>query len=213
MAKIKKREMNMVKVKSRSRNISFDQASIFKNHGISNIALGAAAGCVIGVAAALFLTPKDRRHKFTQGLDSIYNSITDVADEYTHKVMDKGQKAYQTAKDSAEDLYSATSQIFTGTAKHSNRYLLLGILGAGLLGASTVYALSQTVMPEAHTFANRWKTSKWSDMAKLIVDTVSNKLHEGEEALSEVEHHHPIQNVLDWATTGFNIWQTIKKGR
>jgi len=203
--------INMIKSpKTRKKSSHHQLSSLPKlpkfDENISNIAIGAAAGCILGVAAALLLTPKYKGHKLTRNLDAIYDS----AEEYAHEAFDKGQKIYNNAVDSAENLYEAASNVFSKNSKNWNRNLVLGILGAGLLGASAVFAISHQTDHDHQSFADRWKTSKWSDMAKLVVDTVSNKLHDEE---SEHEHHNPIQNALDWAATGLNIWQQIKARR
>lgn len=204
----------MTKVKTRTRrsthDSSHDQLPFFNDH-ISPVVLGAAAGCVIGAAAAFFLAPKQKRHKFTQGIDDIYDQITDAAEDYGHEALEKGRNAYNLARDSAGNICSAASQIFSKAGKNTNRNLILGLIGAGLLGASTVYALSQNSSVE-ESFADRWKTSKWSEIAKLFVDTVSEKLH-GDESDVHEEHHNPVQNVIDWAAIGLNLWQEIKKRR
>lgn len=201
----------MIKPKARHRKSSHHELP-FSNDTISHIALGAAAGCAIGAIAALLLTPKHKGHKFTRGLDDLYDHVTDAAGDYAHTALDKSQKLYNSAKGSAEDIYSAASNAFSKAGKSSNRNLILGIVGAGLLGASAVYALSQQFGDDHETLAEKWKTSKWSDMAKFVVDTVSHKLHDEEEEDHD-EHHNPVQNVLDWAAVGMNIWQQIKKRR
>jgi gas vesicle protein len=206
MAKIKRREIS---TKSHSKRSLPNQVP-FVNHTSSYIVLGAAAGCALGAAAAYFLNAEPKRHKFTQKLDEIYDSISGIADEYSHDAIDKGQKVYQAAKDSAETICSTASKVFCGD--HANRNIILGVLGAGLLGASAVYALNQNAMSSRSTFMDKWSLKKWPEMAKFVVDAVSNKIHNGEEhAISELPHS--IQNALDWAMTGLNLWQEIKKRR
>ena len=199
----------MVKTKAkvtRRRVVHHHEELPFLSNGMSTIAIGAAAGCVIGAAAALLLAPKPKRHRFTQGLDNIYDHISDTAQGYASGAYEKGQTAFQGAKESAENLCSAACDVLAGGGK--NRNLVLGILGAGLLGASAIYMMSQK---SSDSLSERWGASKWSDMAKFVVDVVSDKL-QGEEA-----HHHgghnPINHVLDWAMTGLNLWQEIKKRR
>lgn len=182
----------------------------FLNNGVSHVALGAAAGCMLGAAAALFLVPKPKRHKLTQGLDALYDQFTGTAEDYAHDVLEKGQKAYKAAKDSAGDICATASQFFSNAGKNSNRNLILGIIGAGLLGASAVYAISQKTSHGRESFADRWGTAKWSEMAKYVIDTVSDKLQGSDESS---ESHHPIANIVDWASMGLNLWQEIKKRR
>lgn len=196
----------MVKIKTRNRKPSHHQLQI-SNNTMSHIAIGAAAGCVIGAAAALFLVPKKKGYHLTEELESLYDQFSDTAGEYAHGALEKGQKAYKTAKNSAGNICSAASHIFSKPGNNSNRNLILGIIGAGVLGASAVYALTQE-SNHGKSFMDKWKTSKWSEMAELVVDTVSSKLNDGES-----NAHHPIQNVMDWAVTGLNLWQEIKKRR
>lgn len=222
----------MLKIKARSKRPSSHHQSSYKrpsshhnsykrpsrpisylNDHTTQIAIGAAAGCVLGAVAALFLAPKKAKHRFTQELDNLYDHVSDVAEEYAHDALEKGQHAYQTAKNSAENIYSAASQIFSKGGKISNRNLLLGIVGAGLLGASAVYAYAQRSSGTHESFADKWKSSKWSEMASNLVDAVSSKLHEGAGSFATDEHPHPIQNVLDLAAVGLNLWQEIKKRR
>ena len=191
---------------SRGHHLPFD-------NGTSRIVIGAAAGCLIGATAALLLAPKQARHKFTQGLDNIYDQVTSLAEEYSNHAMDTGHKATQAVKDSAESICSAASNIFSRTGKNSNRNLILGIVGAGLLGASAVYALTQKPFHTNGSFASTWGTSKWRDLAKNMVDVVSSKLHEDEETHGHEGHDNPIKNVFDWAVVGLNFWQELKKRR
>lgn len=211
MAKTKKREMTRAKVKARHRRVSHDELP-FLNNTASHIFLGAAAGCAVGAVAALFLAPKPKRHKFTQGIDELYDQVTGAADEYGHDALEKGKNAYKAARDSAENIYTAASHAFAKAGKVPSRNLILGVIGAGLLGAAAVYALSQK-SEDNEGFLDKWKTSKWSDMAKLVVDSVSNKLHGDEDAEINEEDHSPFQNIIDWAAVGLNLWQEIKKRR
>ncbi len=202
----------MRKVKSRShahshsRKPNHHELPLSKNT-MTHIALGAAAGCAIGAVAAILIAPKQRKHKFTQKLDEFYDHVTDTAEDYAHDALDKGQKAYQACRDAAGNIYSAAS----GTlAKNSNRNIVLGAICAGLIGATAIYTLSQKKSSH-QSFAERWGTSKWSNMAKCVVDAVSSKLHEQEE--EHDEHRNPIQNAMDWAEIGLNLWQEFKKRR
>lgn len=206
MAKNKKRELEMVKTKTRSshRKLSHHRELPFLNNGVSTIAMGAVAGCVIGAAAALILTPKPKRHKFTQSLDNIYDHISDTAHEYACGAQD----ALTCAKESAENLCSAAADMMANGGRSRN--LALGVIGAGLLGASAIYLMSQKEFPES--FSKRWATGKWSDMAKHVVDVVSDKLHGAEDSLPHGGHN-AFQHVFDWALTGFNLWQELKKRR
>ncbi len=201
----------MTKIKTKSRRPShvrsFRQPT-FVNSNVSNIALGAAAGCAIGAAAALFFTPKQTRNKFAQELETIYDKVTGAA-EYAHDALEKGQKVYKAARNSVGNIGAAATHVFS-KRKSSNRNLILGVVGAGLLGVSAMYALSQR--NDHPSFGERWKTSKWSDMAKLVVDSVSEQLHTDGSSHSH-NGHHPVQNVLDWAVMGLNLWQEIQKRR
>lgn len=207
MAKIKKREISTKRLKSHTHRAlpKYNRLS-FINTTTSHIVLGAAAGCALGAAAAFLFPTTPKRHTFTKKLDEIYDSITEAADEYSHGALEKGQKFYETARDTAGDIYSSAAEAFSG--KNSNRNLVLGILCAGVLGASAIYALNQRATHNHDGFIHKWGLKKWPEMAKLVVNAVSEKLQEGEE---HAESHNPIQNAIDWATAGFNLWQEIKK--
>lgn len=203
MAKIKKRKITTARVSARAaRPLAFSK-SLYSNN-VSQMVIGAAAGCVLGAAAAYFLTPQNARHKLTRGLDDIYDKISDVAEEYTHGAIEKGQNVYSSAKDTMENIYEAAANAFSRNGKISNKNLVLGILGAGLLGASAVYFAAQNSSKQG--IMGQLKAGKWSDIAQNVIETVSDKLH-------EKEGSHAVQNVMDWASMGLNLWQEIKKRR
>jgi gas vesicle protein len=213
MAKIKKRKMNMVKIKT-TRRKSIHKHRPVVNHDMSPMVMGAAAGCLLGAAAALFLVPKPKRHRFTENLDHLYDQVTGTAGDYAHGAVEKSQRALKGARNAAGNIYGAASQAFNKTGKNINSNLLLGILGAGILGASAVYVLSQKETEEHKSFAKQWGVGKWTEIAKLVFDSVSNKLQgEEEEESSHGKSHNPVQNVLDWAMVGLDLWQEIKKRR
>lgn len=206
----------MVKIRTQNRKSSHTTSHArlpLTKDSMSSIALGAAVGCAIGATAALLLTPKQKGNKFSQKLNAIYDHLSDVADEYGHGALEKGRGAYKAARNSAENIYSAAAHAFEKNGKHSNRNLILGIIGTGLLGASAVYALTQN-SSRTQSFADRWKLNKWPEMAQLVVDTISTNLQEGAHSKSHAENsHNPLHNVFDWAVIGLNLWQEIKKRR
>lgn len=198
MAKIKKRGIKVAKY-TRSSRKPFSVKVPKLNDRVPPIMLGAAAGCLIGAAAAFFLTPQKARHGFTQSLDDLYDQVSDTAEDY----LDKGHHAYEYARDTMGNICSSAANAFSENGNR-NRNLMLGIIGAGLLGASAVYAYVQGTHKHL-SFADKWKLNKWSEMANLVFDTVSDKLQ------SQHKGTHPINQVLDWASVGLNLWQEIKK--
>lgn len=205
MAKNKKEQTTIRKAKPHLKRPHPAQFRL-SNNTMTNMALGATAGCAIGAIAALLLVPKRRGHKFTQKMDEFYDQVTDAAEEYAHDALEKGQQAYQAAKDTAENIYCAAADTLT---KNPKRNFVLGAICAGLIGATAIYTLTQKSSPAS--FAERWGTKKWTDMAKHVVDAVSTKLSEASE--EHEEGRGPMQNALNWAEVGLNLWQEFKKGR
>jgi gas vesicle protein len=200
----------MVKVKPRNKK-PLTPPEPSTNEQVSNIALGAAAGCLIGAAAALFFAPKPKGHKFTRALDSMYDQVSDTAQEYAHEAMDKGHKIYDNAKDSIDHICHAASDAFSSYS--TNRNIVLGIIGAGLIGASAVYALSQRSSEEEEGLVDKIKACNWLDVAKFVADKFSGKSQEEDDSEDNEEHYHPVHRMMDWAMTGLNIWQEMKKRR
>lgn len=181
--------MVKVKTKPRSKKHARDEFS-FRQFGTPGIALGAVTACAIGAAVAYALMPR-KKHTFV-----------DTIEDYTSDAMEKGREAYNYAKDSTSDLYDSACEFFSGDG-YSKGNIALGLIAAGILGASAIYMMNKSS-------STNWNTDKWTNIATQIVDTFSEKFQSGK---GRSGHHNPIQQAIDWASVGLNIWNEIKKGR
>ena len=111
---------------------------------------------------------------------------------------------------------------FVDYARNSNP-LLLGAIGAGILGITTILVFSKTHHDEADKIkglANDLKSVDWAALAKQAKDGVNSILEElerdGEAVEREIKHgpHSNVaQDVVDWAVLGLRLWQSVKKKR
>lgn len=181
----------MVKVKSRPKSKQHSRHTLTQDTiNIPGIVIGAAAVCTAGAALAYVLMPK-KEPTFSEKLHGITDTIEDYASD-----------AYHSAKDTTSDLCDSACELFSNG--HANRNLVLGLIGAGVLGASALYALNQRSSDET----GRWGVGKLSETATMVFDTIATKLREGKQ-----HKQHPIQEAIDWATMGLNVWNEIKKGK
>lgn len=188
----------MAKVRSRPRTRHHShQETISDTLNVPGIALGAAAVCAIGAAVAYAFMPK-KEYTWSDKL----HGFADTIGEYAGEAMGKGREAYHTAQDTTSDFCDSACHLFSKNGAPSNKNMILGLIGASLLGASALYALNQKSKSGEH-----WNSGNLSEMATMVFDTVSNKLH----SHAGKSHHHPVENILDWAMVGLNLWNEIKK--
>jgi len=173
---------------------------------LQNLAIGASAICLLGAAAAVtFFVTKNRK---TSRLETAYNNLTETVGDYAHDAYEKGEDAYGSAKDILENITDVASDLFA-TEDKSRRNIVLGVIGTTLLGASAAYYLSQSE-PEGLNGTLKKNFDKFSDIGKVFINTVSSKLSDDAHKKTTSD---PIHSIMDWASTGFNIWQEIKKRR
>ena len=167
---------------------------------LHNLAIGAAAFCLVGAAAATgILVAKKRR---SSGWERAYDQLTSAADDYAHEAYEKGHDVYESARDALKN----AAHLFDSEENHTSRNVILGILGAGLLGATAYYA-SQNKNVDYEGFAKR-NLHKWGDIGKSVIDTVTDNFSNSHE---KNVNQSPIQNIIDVASFGINLWQELKK--
>lgn len=184
---------------------------------VSHLLLSAAAGGLVGLAAALLFAPK-AGSRLRQDLLDTYQDI-----------LDKGGKAASCAADYAEELKdTAASYMPRSKPKDSNLPIIIGALGGAILGTAAAYlAIPKDEEEEAHSITEKLRGASksvadniqsidWIGTAKDVLSALNEKVnhnHNGSKAepLEEIAEENNLDEILDWASLGLRVWQNIKK--
>jgi hypothetical protein len=169
---------------------------------ISNIAIGTAAACLVGAIAAGVIISNNK--KKASKWDRFYDVITN-SEDYVHDAIDKGHETVDSIRETA-------SNFFDNHKEGSSKNLFLGLVGAGLLGASAIYLIGQKDHDElnGNSFYG-FNVNKWKDIGQTVFDAVSEKIHH--DSKSQKRDQGPVQHVMDWAYVGLNLWNEFQKRR
>lgn len=170
---------------------------------ISNIAIGTAAACLVGAIAAGVIISNNK--KKASKWDRFYDVITNSADDYMHDAIDKGHETVDSIRETA-------AHFFDNHSEGSSKNLFLGLVGAGLLGASAIYLIGHKDHDELNGNSYYgFNVNKWKDIGQTVFDAVSEKIHH--DSKSQKRDQSPVQHVMDWAYVGLNLWNEIQKRR
>jgi gas vesicle protein len=214
----------MVKIKSMESN------ACSQNH-LNNLLISATAGTIIGATTALLFAPKSGR-RLRDDIYRTYEDLSEKGQDLMDDVVERGQKAADTASDYAEDIKNSASNLFGSTTQdNSNTNLLIGAIGGGVLGLAAVLFLLQSRNQEngdegllnkinkAGKLAKK-NSAHWVETARDLLETISSKVSEPLQHNGSVSHedesedsHSTLHNVMDLASVGFKVWQNMKKRR
>ncbi len=169
-----------------------------------------AIGGLIGVSSYyLFNTKQGARlrkdiRRYTQELSDKALELAEEAGELKEELLDRGEEIYNHTKKS----------LINGKSRHSDlssSTIAKGALAATVLGAVAVYLLSR----EGSSPDFIKQTSKYAkgltDKARDIIDEFDEARERGEEIASSGSS--ALNDVIQLATLGLKLYQTVKKGR
>jgi gas vesicle protein len=194
------------------------------------IAGGVVVGTLLGAATAFFLT-SDKNRPLKRELSDIYHQFHDKLNDLAHNLSEKSEGLRQ----------GFSRHYFTKNPNRSRLNLLIGSLAGGVLGASAVFFLTtdsgkdifekaieqvQCLAKKTHeigediqektsevieTFEDR--VSTWADAAQNFISKLNGASKYGKNG----SHHHSsaekdiVDNVIDWASFGLRLYQSLKK--
>jgi gas vesicle protein len=183
---------------------------------------GALVGCCLGGLCALLLAPKAGKELQDDIVDS-YNNLNDQ----THEYIDEFKEYASTIMDYLNGVEHNT---------HSPNHLMMGGLAGVVLGAIAGLLLA----PQAGQKLRQQLGSKYDKIrenAEEVMDDIKEGKHKFEEKLEDWKEtfvtildkfNHPkkkhvnsshgahgtqIDNILDWASLGLRVYNTLQKGR
>lgn len=181
---------------------------------VSNILISGVAGAIIGAAAGLCLAPKTKEHHFSDEIYKKYQDVTKMLNGLEENIEEKGKMAFNTAacyaadiKDNACDLMDKVQNIKTP--------LLMGALGAGILGASALLYLSSknTTGHKASNLTSHIQSVDWKNVLKEVVEILNNNSEENREDEGKESDSDAANNAIEWAMLGLRLWKNMKERR
>lgn len=169
-----------------------------------------AIGGLIGVSSYyLFNTKQGARlrkdlRRFTQELSDKASEMAEEAEDLKEELMDRGHEFYNNTRKSLLNGKSHSPELSSST-------IAKGALAATVLGAVAVFLLSRE--DKSHDFIKQ--TSRYAkgltDKARNIIDELDEARERGEEIASSGSS--ALNDVIQLATLGLKLYQTVKKGR
>lgn len=190
---------------------------------VTNLVIGATAGCLLGASTALLLNPK--KEGFQDQIKDKYNELSEQAQDYAHDIMEKGQDVYEKAVDYVEDIKETATEFIDKSLKSiPAKPLIIGAIGGGLLAtAAVLYFKSSGIEEEgekvrriATGLKGQKKSGNWVQAAKEIATALNNQFNpeEGIELEeSSKQEGNPIKDAVQLTLLGLNLWNNIKKRR
>lgn len=185
----------------------------YNNHiDYTNLVISSLAGGAIGISAALLLMPKSKSNLWNHICEECGDWI-EKAEEFEEDLEEKGHKAYCDATNFAKDKASE----FIHYAQSSKVPLLVGAIGAGILGISAALILTSkntSELKKVKGAAKELSSIDWHHLANQLKEGVHSLVEERSEEVEEEISKSPLVNeVLDWAVLGIRLWNNMKKRR
>lgn len=203
--------------------------------------IGAAVGSLLGSVAALLIAPKAGR-KLRQDICDTYCDLSEKTQELAKRgksiAQSLGSQSNQWAGKAKNAVEGAKKSVrgWMGQEEEeedeSARDFLIGGLAGGIIGAAIGLLLApkageelrhdlieryEDVSGKTQAFAKKThkKANKWLDLAKQVVDDLTEEAHDKSEDFVDrakgLINHQRIHDVMDWAALGVRFWQRMKK--
>jgi gas vesicle protein len=204
--------------------------------------IGAAVGSLLGSVAAILIAPKEGKKlrqdicetcsdltERTQDLARRGKSIAQSIGSQSNQWAGKAKEAVEGAKKSVRGWMGQEEE---EVEENSARDFLIGGIAGGIVGAAIGLLLApkageelrhdiiekyDDVSDTTQAFAKRTqsKANKWIDLARQVVDDLTEEAHDkGEDLVDRAKgliNHKRIHDVMDWASLGVRVWQKMKK--
>lgn len=187
-----------------------------RNSGLANpLMLGGVAGTLLGAVTGLLLAPKpgsDVRHI----ISDTYQHVADITQDLVNNFNHKSQEIAQIASNRSADW--ATKALVMADSLVSEARNWADTVESAAHGAKA-HAVKMKDDPEfQHKFG---EIMEWAHKAENMAHGVSKEMREWAQSIrraaEQVETNHvgsnALEEVMDWAVVGYDIWQKIKSKR
>ncbi len=206
-----------------------------------DLLVSAAVATLIGGIAALLIAPK-AGEAIRKDLCDLYEGLSDKGEFIADRVSKKRKIIASLLNnksewsDKAKGIFNELSSMECQEDEFSLKEILVGTVIGGVLGAAAGLLLApksglelrndlagtyEDLSDKAEEFQKKGKTfvkkarnrsNKWLEMASELADgVIDNAQEKGEEYLNGAQDK--INDVIEWATLGYKVWQGIKKRR
>lgn len=206
--------------------------------------VGAVVGSLLGSVAALLAAPKAGK-KLRQEICDTYCDLSERTQDFAKRGKSLAQsfgtqsnqwagKAKQAVEGAKKSVKGWMGQEEEEEEDGSTRDLLIGGLAGGIVGAAIGLLLAPKAGDElrhdlvetyddmsdktqAFAKTTRSKANKWLNLARQVVDDLSEEAQDkGEDLVEKAKgliNHKRIHDVLDWVALGARAWQSVKKSK
>lgn len=168
-----------------------------KNNQNNELIVGAVIGGIVGIGAAVLLSPKKHKN-LGQELYSTYCDLTEKASHIKEDVVDQ----FDDIKDIAQE--------WSKHASHDNAILV----GGGILGILISLFLAQKFIKGSSNAKFFDQAEGWIKKAKVMLDIVNKEMVSGAKEFAKHSHNSwNLADVLDLTKRGLHIYNELIQRR